>query len=314
VKIIVTGASGFLGRALCPYLAARGHEVTGLSSADCDLTKPDSLDRIAAGQRYDRVYHLAAWTQAGDFCLYHQGDQWVINQLINTHVLTWWLRQQPQAKLIAIGTSCAYPPDQELREENYMLGEPIESLYAYAMTKRMLLAGLRALQGQYGLRYFYAVPSTLYGPGYHVDGRQMHFIFDLVRKIVRGKELGERVVLWGDGYQRREVIYLRDFISALVALCESTENQVVNLGSGEEYTIRHFAEQICDIVGYPSEYIEYDPARYVGARSKCLSITKLRSLLPEFVPTALRRGLEATIQWFYDSKAYLAPAERGGAS
>lgn len=307
MRIIVTGASGFLGRALCRYLAASGHEVMGLSSADCDLTRPDSLDRVAAGHRYDRIYHLAAWTQAGDFCLYHQGEQWVINQLINTHVLMWWQRQQPQAKLIAIGTSCAYPPDPELREENYMLGEPIEGLYAYAMTKRMLLVGLRALQEQYGLRYFYAVPSTLYGPGYHVDGRRMHFIFDLVRKIIRGKELGERVVLWGDGYQKREVIYLADFVEALVSLAESRENDLVNLGTGEEHTIRQFAELICEIVGYQPARIEYDPSRYVGVRSKCLSTAKLQSLLPGFVVTPLRGGLEATIQWFYDSNAYLKP-------
>lgn len=96
-----------------------------------------------------------------------------------------------------MGTSCAYAPDSDLVEDNYMGGEPIDSLYTYAMTKRMLYQGARALNRQFGLRYFCAVPSTLFGIGYNTDGRQMHFIFDLIRKIIRGKEFGGPVILWG---------------------------------------------------------------------------------------------------------------------
>ena len=131
------------------------------------------------------IFHLAAWTQAGDFCLRHPGEQWLINQKINTNTLNWWQEDQPQAKLIFMGTSCSYSPDCRLLEDNYMIGEPIESLYTYAMTKRMLLQGARAINQQYGLEYLCTVPSTLYGPGYHTDGRQMHFIFDLVKKIMK---------------------------------------------------------------------------------------------------------------------------------
>src|SRR5439155_13507909 len=130
---------------------------------------------------------------------------WIINQQINTNVLTWWQMFQPQAKLIGVGSSCSYPPDRPLSEENYLVGEPIESLYTYAMTKRMMLVGMQALHRQFGLNYLCLVPSTLYGPGYHTDGRQMHFIFDLIRKILRGKRYGEPVVLWGDGHQSRVV-------------------------------------------------------------------------------------------------------------
>src|SRR5438445_8537684 len=187
MKILVTGSSGFLGTALCRRLRERGDDFVGLTSSNCDLTKPDSLERFN-DQRYDQIYHLAAWTQAGDFCLKHPGEQWIINQQINTNVLAWWQQRQAQAKLVFIGTSCAYEPGSSLREDEYLVGEPIDSLYTYAMTKRMLLIGARALNRQHGLKYLCAVPSTLYGPGYHVDGRQMHFIFDFIRKIILGKE------------------------------------------------------------------------------------------------------------------------------
>src|SRR5262249_60334670 len=144
---LVPGGPGFRGTALGPRLRDAGHEVAGLGSRQCALTVAGSLDAFN-GRRYDQIYHLAAWTQAGDFCLHHPGEQWIRNQQINTHVLAWWQRHQPQAKLIAMGTSCAYAPDSELTEDNYLAGEPIDSLYTYAQTKRMLYVGLHALHRQ----------------------------------------------------------------------------------------------------------------------------------------------------------------------
>src|SRR5437879_3962265 len=148
MNVLVTGGTGFLGTALCRRLAADGASVVALGSREADLTQAGSLDRFN-DRRYDRVYHLAAWTQAGDFCLRHPGEQWVINQRINTNVLDWWQRHQSQALLVTMGTSCSYAPDLPLAEERYLDGTPIDSLYTYAMTKRMLYVGQLALQKQY---------------------------------------------------------------------------------------------------------------------------------------------------------------------
>jgi len=297
MKILVTGASGFLGTALCARLEADGHQLVKLNSKNCDLTKPDSL--LPFGTIfYERIYHLAAWTEAGDFCLYHPGEQWIINQLINTHVLDWWHQHQPQAKLICMGTSCSYAPGVELKEENYFAGIPIESLFTYAMTKRMLYAGLRALHKQFNLDYLSFVPSTLYGPGYHTDGRQMHFIFDLIRKILRGKNDDEPVILWGDGYQRRELVFVEDFVDIMLQLSDRCKNELINIGAGEELSIRRFAAIICEKVGYDPDRIQYDTTRYVGAESKCLDVERLRKLLPDYVMTPLEDGIGRTIEWF----------------
>src|SRR5262245_25365269 len=237
MKALVTGSSGFLGATLCKRLEEFGHTVTRLNSRNCDLREAANLDAFA-GEKHDAIFHLAAWTQAGDFCLKHPGEQWIINQQINTNTLAFWRDHQPQAKLIFMGTSCAYAPGSDLREANYMAGEPIDSLYTYAMTKRMLYQGARALNRQYGLRYLCAIPSTLYGPGYHTDGRKMHFIFDLIRKIIRGKEYGEPVVLWGDGYQKREIVLVYDFVRILWALTQKFDNDIFNIGAGEEFSLR----------------------------------------------------------------------------
>jgi GDP-L-fucose synthase len=303
MKIIVTGSSGFLGTALCKYLETHGHELTKLNSRNCDLRNADSLSAFSS-EKFDLLFHLAAWTQAGDFCIKHPGEQWIINQQINTNVLAWWAEQQPQAKLVFMGTSCVYSPNSELRETDYMLGEPIDSLYTYAMTKRMLYQGASALSKQFGLRYLCAVPSTLYGTGYHTDGRQMHFIFDLIRKIIRGKEYGEPVVLWGDGYQKRELVLVDDFVRILWELTKKFDNEIFNIGAGEEYSIRDFAEIICKVVGYSAENIQYDTSRYVGAKSKCLNIQKIKEAFPNYHLQPMEVGLKKTIDWFYEAAAY----------
>jgi GDP-L-fucose synthase len=302
MNILVTGATGFLGTALTKVLAPE-HKVVQLNSRNADLTRADSLKAFSS-TKFDQVYHLAAWTQAGDFCIHHPGEQWIRNQQINTNVLQWWAEEQPQARLMFMGTSCSYDPDMPLSEENYLVGEPIDSLYTYAMTKRMLFVGAKALAKQFGLQYVTFVPSTLYGPGYHTDGRQMHFIFDLIRKILRAKKYGEHVVLWGDGHQKREIVYVDDFVSCMLRANELLVNDIVNVGAGEEFSIRRFAQDICELVDYDPSLITYDTSKYVGAKSKCLDVTRLRSVLPEFRPTPLVDGLQRTIAWFEAAKAY----------
>jgi GDP-L-fucose synthase len=296
MRTLVTGASGFLGTKLCAALARAGHEVTAVSSTTHDLRNSTVLDKLT--EPYETIYHLAAWTQAGDFCLKHPGEQWLNNQMINTTVLSWWSRLQPQAKMISMGTSCAYDPALPLKEENYLVGAPIDGLYTYAMTKRMLHIGQVSLNRQYGLKYLTLVPSTLYGSGYHTDGRQMHFIFDLIRKILKAKKDGEPPVLWGDGYQRRELVHADDFIAIALDLSTRCENEAINIGAGEEFSIRHFAEEICRDVDYPFDKIVFDTSRYVGATSKCLDTKKLGSLCPSLELTPLRTGLREVVDWF----------------
>jgi GDP-L-fucose synthase len=307
MNLFITGGNGYLGRALTAALERQGgHRIVRPGSAELDLSDAVALGRYPH-PRYDRIYHLACWTQAGDFCLRHPGEQWLINQQINTNVLSWWQREQPQAKLVAIGTSCSYSEELPLTEDNYLLGQPTPSLYTYAMTKRMMLVGLQSLAKQFGLRYLHLIPSTLYGPGYHTEGRQLHFIFDLVRKILRGRHHGERVELWGDGHQTRELVYLDDFVRLLLQLDERVENETVNVGAGRDHSIREFARRIAEVVGYDPARIEYDTTRYVGVRSKRLSNEKLRRLLPGARFTPLDEGLRATVAWMEEAEGFVSP-------
>lgn len=311
MKIFVTGGGGFLGRELVSNLIGLGNDVDYPSSKLCNLLEMNALSSYS-DCKYDQIFHLAAWTQAGDFCLAHPGEQWVNNQLINTNIVNWWRSKQSNAKLIFMGTSCAYSTSAELLEENYMSGEPIDSLYTYAMTKRMLYQGARAMEKQFQMRWLCAVPSTLYGPSYHLDGRQMHFIFDLIRKILRGKYLNDPVILWGDGYQRRELVHVRSFVNILLELSNTLNNKLINIGAGIDYSIREFVHIICKLVDYDENLVHYDITRYVGAKSKTLSIAEVQKHINSYsarlIP--LEEGLSETVDWFISEKAYLNLSER----
>jgi GDP-L-fucose synthase len=298
-KVLISGASGFLGKQLTQFLQQRQVEVVALNSKTHNLTKDNTLNTLDGGS-FDHIFHLAAWTQAGTFCDTQRGVQWIVNQQINTNMLAWWQARAPQAKMIAFGTSVSYATEHNLREEVYMEGAPYDKFYAYAMCKRMLLSGLECLSRQYGLKYLYLIPSTLYGPQYHTDDRQAHFIYDLIRKILRAKIHNEEVVLWGTGQQRRELIFVQDFIEIMLALNETSENDIFNLGGGIDYSIKDFAEAICKIVDYDFVKIKYDTTQYVGAQSKILDVSKYKSKLQNMPPTtSLEAGLQQTIAWFY---------------
>ena len=297
MKILVTGATGFLGTALCARLKEQGHEFARVSSRTCDLTAAESLNAFN-NCAFEQIFHLAAWTRAGNFCLTHPGEQWIINQRINTNVLAWWRERQPQAKLICLGTSLAYSAEHDFVEANYLLGAPGGDHHAYAMTKRMLYVGLLALNRQFGLNYLCLVPSAIYGPGYHTDGRPMHFIFDLIRKILRGQSRNESVVLWGDGHQRRDLVYVDDLVRIMLELAATRENDLINVGSGEQFTIRQYAEMICAHTGCDFNCIQFDASRDSGDRSRHLSVGKLKGIMSDLQLTPLTTGLDRTLEWF----------------
>lgn len=296
-KIFITGGNGFLGRFLIKELK-KNYQIFAPDSKKCNLLHYKDLKKN--NKKFDYIFHLAAWTQAGDFCLKYPGDQWIINQQINTNILKWWKEYNPKAKLIFIGTSCSYPENKKLTEKNYTKDEPIKSLYTYAMTKRMLLQGAKALELQYKMKWLCLVPSTLYGPYYHKDKRQMHFIFDLINKILRGKYLRKKVTLWGNGFQKREIIHVKDFVKFTKKIFIKANNEIINIGSGKDFTIRDFAKKISKIVDYDEKKIIYDKLKYVGSKSKKLEIRKISKIFPNYKKTLINldQGLSETIHWF----------------
>ncbi len=297
-KILITGVTGYLGQHLKKHTDNLGWEICESNTKIANLMNDKNL-HIYNHIKFDYIFHLAALTGAGDWPLYHKGNQFEVNQIINSNILKYWHNFQPQAKFIAIGTSCSYTPDILMSEDNYLLGQPDEGLYTYAMIKRMLLVGLKSYAEQYGLKYIYYIPSTLYGPLFKANDN--HFILDLIRKIYAGKYENAKVELWGDGYQRRELIYIDD-VAKIILDTLHLENEVLNIGTGNDNSIREFAGMVSKIIGYNDKEIFYDTAKYVGVRVKKIDTRKLLSILPNFQFTPLDIGLEKTINYYINAK------------
>ena len=295
-KILVTGATGFLGSHLCNRLNKEGYQLYISNTKIANLNKVENL-HIYNEIQFDYIFHLAAVTKAGDYCMHHKGDQWLSNQTINTNILKYWKNYQPKAKMICMGTSCSYAPDILMSEDNYLLGQPDKGLYTYAMTKRMLLVGLKSLKEQYGLKWLYFVPSTLYGPDFELEDN--HFIFDFIRNCYNAKYKNDKFVVWGNGEQRRELIYVDDAVNAIINLLDE-ENQVFNIGSGQDNSINEFAKIVCDLYDYDYNLVEHDLTKYVGVKEKKIDTTKIdKALFPrKLLNTKLKEGLQKTITYF----------------
>ena len=294
MKILVTGASGFVGRHLVPRLIIEGHDVSYSDSSNFELLGGSAYDYKNDTLSYDFIIHLAVKTAAGGYCQEHPGEQFLINSHINSYILNEWHDRFPNAKMITFGSSCSYDKNFVKIENNYLKGDVEPGYEVYGNIKRNLLIGLQAMKKEYNMDYSFLIPSVLYGPGYNLDDR--HFIFDLIRKIVDAKNGGPEVVLWGDGTQTRELIYIDDAIDIILEAME-WDLEVVNLSSGIEHSIHDYAKIICDIVGYDSSNINYDITKFVGSKSKNL----VNTFLNDYKFTSIKEGLKKTIDYYENS-------------
>lgn len=280
-NILITGATGYVGYHLCKELKKLKHNVVELNSKN--------FYQLPKLQKFDIIYHLAVKTEAGGYCQKHPGEQFLINSEINSTILKYWYNYQSQAKFITMGSSCGYDDNIEKREDNYLKGQPETGYEVYGNIKRNLLIGLRALHNEYNMNYSYLIPSTIYGPNYKLSDK--HFIYDLIRKIWRGKYMGDEVTLWGTGEQRRELIYIDDVVNILIKMMD--ENiKITNLSSGYDYSIKEYANMISEIMEYDHYKIQYDPNQFVGALNKKMVQTYDFNYTPIFI------GLKNTIEYY----------------
>jgi len=289
MKVLITGATGFVGRHLIKRLNKENVEITEINSLNFDTMW--SLEKNS----YEYIIHLAVKTAAGGYCQKHPGEQWIVNSSINTDMLAYWQQYQQRATLITFGSSCGYNNNVKKTEENYMIDEPETGYEVYGNIKRNLLVGLRALKQEFKMDFRYLIPSVFYGPNYDLNDK--HFIFDLIRKIVSAKNGGDKVVLWGDGTQTRELIFIDDAVDIILQSMSAFSPKIFNLSSGKSYKLKEYAQIICNIVDYDYNLIEWDTEAFVGSKSKKLVNTHLKG----YKFTSLKKGLTKTIKYYEDS-------------
>ena len=305
-RVLVTGGSGFLGRALVRTLGEKGAgSVAAPPSSDVDLRERAAIRRCLEETKPDLVIHAAAVVGGIGANRSHPGRFFFENAVMGIELIE-ESRRAGVAKLVCLGTVCAYPKFAPVpfREEDLWNGYPEETNAPYGVAKKALLVQLQAYRAEYGFRGVYLLPVNLYGPGDNFDLETGHVIPAMIRRFSEAAREGARdVVLWGDGSPTREFLYVDDAAAGILAAAETYDGaDPVNLGSGEEIPIRDLAALVARETGYAGA-IRWDTSKPNGQPRRKLDVSRAERLFGWRATTPLAEGLPRTIAWYRERGA-----------
>lgn len=300
-RVVVTGGAGFLGSFVVDLLRDKGcRQIVVPRSKDYDLVQMDAVQRLYSDARPDLVIHLAARVGGIGANQANPGRFFYDNLMMGTQLIEVG-RQRGLKKFVALGTICAYPKFAPIpfKEDDIWNGYPEETNAPYGLAKKMMLAQSQAYRDQYGFNSIVLFPVNLYGPRDNFDLQTSHVIPALIRKCVSAKEEGRtEITLWGDGSPTREFLYVEDAAEGILLAAEQYEgNLPVNLGTGEEISIRDLARLIAAEVGFTGQ-IQWDVTKPNGQPRRCLDVSRAKQLFGFQARHGLSDGVRKTVQWF----------------
>jgi GDP-L-fucose synthase len=303
-RIYVPGHRGLVGSAVVRRLRAEGFTtILTAPRGEVDLRDQAAVDRWFAANRPEYVF-LVAGTVGGILANSARPAEFLYDNLLIAANVLEASRRHGVAKLLYLGSSCIYPREcpQPIREE-YLLTGPLEPTNeGYALAK---IAGIKLCQSyrrQYGCDFVSAMPTNLYGPGDNFDLLSSHVLPALIRKFHEAKAEGRsEVVIWGTGSPRREFLHVDDLADACLFLMRRHDTDVpINVGTGEDLTIRELAELVRDVV-HPRAALVFDPSKPDGTPRKLLDVSRLHALGWRH-RISLRQGVESTYRWFVENE------------
>ena len=300
-QIVVTGGSGFLGSAVVDNLRTRGYrKIVVPRSSNYDLRDQEAILRLYKDEQPQIVIHLAAVVGGIGANRANPGRFFYDNAVMGIQMME-YARRFGVDKFIAVGTICAYPKFASVpfKEEELWNGYPEETNAPYGLAKKMMLVQAQAYRAQYGYNVIYLLPVNLYGPRDNFDLETSHVIPALIRKCVEAKENNdEQIILWGDGSPTREFLYVEDAAEGIVLATERYDgSEPVNLGTGEEISIRDLALMIAGEVGF-SGSIVWDTTKPNGQPRRCLDVGRAQQCFGFRAQCGLREGIAKTVKWF----------------
>jgi GDP-L-fucose synthase len=299
-RVVVTGGAGFLGRHIVAALQKRGVTPVVPRTREVDLRNWEQTRAFVAAQKPHLVIH-AAWTGGGiGFMRKHPGTIARDNLLMNTHMLE-ACRELGVAKFVGIGSICAYPKFTQVpfKEEDLWLGYPEETNAAYGLAKKMMLVQTQAYRQEFNFNGVHLLMVNLFGPWDNFDLDSSHVIPAMIRKFLAAKERGEQTVtLWGDGSPTREFIFVRDAGEAVTLAAERYDSsEPVNIGSGQEASIKELAERVGTLLDYRGDIV-WDTTKPNGQPRRKLDVSKARERFGFSAEVSLEQGLQETVRWY----------------
>lgn len=303
-SIVVTGGSGFLGRHVVNKLKERGYDQIFVPrSKDYDLRHEEAIKRLLHDAKPDIIIHLAAVVGGIGANKDNPGKFFYDNLMMGAQLIE-QSRLYGLEKFVAIGTICSYPKFTRVpfKEQDLWKGYPEETNAPYGLAKKMMLVQSQAYRQQYGFNSIFLLPVNLYGPYDNFDLQTSHVIPAIIRKCVDGiKTNSPSITLWGSGHVTREFIYVEDAAEGIVRAAESyNASDPVNIGSGEEITIRDLADLIRKETGYQGTF-KWDTSKPDGQPRRRLDTRKAYENFGFKAQTKLPEGIRKTIQWYQES-------------
>ena len=303
-KIYLSGHHGLVGSAILGRLSAAGYRnIVTRTHAELDLTRQDQTEAFFESEKPEYVF-LSAAKVGGIGANSHYPAQFIYQNLeIALNIINSSYKTGVK-KLLNLGSSCIYPKfaPQPMKEEHLLSGALEPTNEAYAIAKIAAIKLCKHYNDEYGTNYISVMPTNMYGPGDRYDLENGHVLPTLIRKFHEAKVRGGEVTLWGDGSALREFLYSDDLGAACVFLMEKFDyrdlGEFVNIGSGEELTIKKLAALVADIVGYTGK-VHWDSSKPNGTPRKLLDSSRLFALgwRPE---VGLRTGIEKAYRDFLE--------------
>ncbi len=303
-RVVVTGGNGFLGSFVAEKLRQRDCQQLFLPrSANYDLRAESDVARLFRDARPDIFIHLAAVVGGIGANREHPGRFFYENAIMGIQAIE-QARRCGIEKFVCVGTVCSYPKFTPVpfREEALWDGYPEETNAPYGLAKKMLLAQLQSYRQEYGTSGIYLLPVNLYGPRDNFDLNSSHVIPALIRKCFEARQSGSpRIIVWGTGTPTREFLYAEDAAEAIILAAERYNGpDPVNLGSGNEISIRELVDLVAELVGFKGK-VEWDTSMPDGQPRRCLDTSRALREFGWQAQVPFRVGLERTIAWFLEN-------------
>ncbi len=296
-KILITGGHGFVGSHVVDFLLQKQHvsrsQLVIPDSEKDDLRNPRQASRVVKG--IDIILHLAADVGGIGYSSSHPATQMRNCLQIDLHVLEAAACEKVE-KIVCVSSAVAYPATAKspLKEKDLFQGEPAKGGYGYGFAKRMAVVLSRAYHEEKGLNVAVLLAANAYGPKDNFDPETSHVIPSLIRKCLTERKL----VVWGDGSQIRDFLYVKDFAEAIILAAERLKTHApINVSSGESVTIEQLVKSVVVLTGFKGE-VYFDTSKPQGQKMRTVDFKKAQKLM-KFQPRfTLNQGLKETIDWY----------------